>query len=60
MVESWKRLPEEIVERIYQDIGYASTCWENLDNTGVYDSTRAAEIAMDLCNFIADKYEEAK
>lgn len=53
-----ERLPEEIFIRIHQDIGYASTCWENLDDAGVFDSTRASEIAFDLCHFIADKLEE--
>ena len=30
---------------IQEAIGAASTCWEDLSGTGVFDSTRAAEIA---------------
>lgn len=32
-------------EWIGQALGAASTCWEHIDQAGVFDSTRAAEIA---------------
>lgn len=34
-------------------------CWENVEGAGVYDATKASEIAFDLCHYIADKLEEA-
>ena len=52
-----ERLSEEIFTRIHQDIGQASMCWENVEGAGTFDSTKAAEIAFDLCHYIADKLE---
>jgi len=52
------RLPEVINEQIYQSIGQASMCWENVDKAGVFDSIEASKISDTLCNFIADKLEE--
>lgn len=54
-----ERLPEEVFTRVHQDIGQASMCWENVEGAGVYDATKASEIAFDLCHYIADKLEEA-
>ena len=52
-----ERITEDIFERVHQDIGQASMCWEHVEGAGEFDSTRAAEIAFDLCHFIADKLE---
>ena len=43
-----------IKERIYQDIGQASMCWENIGKAGVFDAKKAGEIAFELYHFIAD------
>lgn len=48
-----ERLPEHVFERIHQDIGQASMCWELPENTGVFHAKKAAEIAFELCHFIA-------
>ena len=53
-----ERITGDIVDRVYQDIGQASMCWENVEGAGEFDSTRAAEIAFNLCHFIADKLDE--
>ena len=29
-------------------------CWENIDEAGTFDATKAADIAFELCHFIAD------
>ena len=50
-----EQLPEDIFNRIHQDIGEASMCWEHVDKAGTFDSTRASKIAFELCHFIADK-----
>jgi hypothetical protein len=55
-----ERLPEEIFTRVHIDIGQASVCWENVEGAGVFDSTKASEIAFNLCHYIADKLDEAK
>ena len=49
-----ERLPEHIFERIHQDIGQASMCWENIGKAGIFDAKKAGEIAFELCHFIAD------
>ena len=41
-----------LMEKIQQAIGEASTCWENLDSTGQFDSERAIRIADELADFI--------
>ena len=55
-----ERLPEHIFERIYQDIGQASMCWENIGKAGVFDAKKAGEIAFELCHFIADVIDKEK
>ncbi len=47
-----KDLPEHVIERIYQDIGQASMCWEHIDRAGVFQTEDACKIAFDLCSFI--------
>lgn len=37
---------------VFQALGAASTCWESLEGTGVFDSTRAKEIGDTLLAFI--------
>ncbi|MEA1957584.1 MAG: hypothetical protein U9N01_04435 [Euryarchaeota archaeon] len=45
-------IPEHIRERVFQDIGQASTCWENFELAGLFDTEQASEIATGLCQFI--------
>jgi len=49
-------LPEEdntnLSEIVHQAIGAASTCWEHLDGTGIFDDARARQIADELIAFI--------
>jgi hypothetical protein len=49
-----ERLPERIFSRIHQDIGQASMCWEYPEKAGVLDAKKAADIAFELCHFVAD------
>jgi hypothetical protein len=53
-----ERLPEDIYTRVYQDIGEASMCWENIEGAGTFESEQASKIAFELCHYIADKLEE--
>ena len=55
-----ERLPELAFARIYQDIGQASMCWEHPEKAGVFDSEKAADIALELCHFVADLLEESQ
>lgn len=55
-----QRLPAEIITRIHEDIGAASMCWENPKGAGIFKCNEALTIALNLCQFIADKLEEAK
>ena len=52
-----ERLTQDVLERIYQDIGHASTCWTKLEKAGTFKAEMAGEIAFELCHFIADKLE---
>lgn len=54
------RLPKHVFKRIHQDIGQASMCWEHPEKAGVFDAKKAADIAFELCHFVADVIEEAK
>ena len=54
-----KRLPENIYNRIHEDIGQASGCWTDLDHAGTFKSEDAGTIALNLCQFIADEIEKA-
>jgi ABC-type thiamine transport system substrate-binding protein len=37
---------------VYQAIGAGSTCWENLEGTGVFNDTKAREVAEELLEFM--------
>ena len=43
--------------KVFQAIGAASACWENLAGAGVFDSDRAKQVADDLLTFIRQNYE---
>ena len=55
-----ERLPEEIFNRIHEDVGKVATCWSNIKGAGEYNYSFAADVALELCHFIADKLDEAK
>ena len=55
-----ERLPEEIFNRIHEDVGKLATCWSNIEGAGQYNYVYAADVALDLCRFIADKLDEAR
>lgn len=42
-----------IEEFVGQAIGAASVCWENPGGAGVFDSTRAAQIADEIMDHLA-------
>jgi hypothetical protein len=52
-----ERLPKCVFERIYMGIGQASICWESPEKAGVFDAKKAADIALELCHFIADSID---
>lgn len=51
-------VPQEIFERVHQAIGTASMCWESPEKAGVFQSTRASDIAYDLCARIGQWVQE--
>ena len=55
-----KRLPESIFNRIHEDIGAASMCWNPPPSKEVFDSECASAIAFNLCHFVADAIDEVK
>ena len=52
-----KRLPENVFNRIHEDIGQASMCWDRIEKAGIFHSEKASKIAFDLCHFIANELE---
>lgn len=40
---------------VFQALGAASTCWERMDGTGVFQSTRAKVIGDKLVEFIESR-----
>lgn len=50
--------PVSLGEAIGQALGAASTCWETLEGTGTFDSTRANGIATALLEFIDEHRPE--
>jgi hypothetical protein len=54
---SFQRHPDEpftLETAVYQAIGAATTCWENLSGTGVFDSQRADAIGQALLDAIRE------
>lgn len=52
------RLPNTVHavgEQVYQSLGAASTCWESMEGTGVFDSDRCKQIGDELMSFILEK-----
>ena len=39
-------------EAVFQALGAASVCWENIDKAGVFKSERARDIGMELLEWI--------
>lgn len=45
---------------VFQALGAASTCWESLEGTGIFDSTRAKEIGDTLLTFIRAESDNSR
>jgi len=54
------KLSKNIIERVYQDIGQASMCWEHVEKAGVFDSSQASDIGYKLCEFIQEELDQAR
>ena len=44
--------PERIKTAVFQALGSASTCWEHLEEAGVFDSDLARKIGDGLMKFL--------
>lgn len=51
-------ISQKLKEKIYLSIGEASTCWENLKQSGTFDSTRAQKISDELYLAIENEMDE--
>lgn len=48
---------DSVESAVFQALGAASVCWEDISGTGIFDSTRAKEIGEALLEFIRnDQY----
>jgi hypothetical protein len=52
-------IPHHIRERVLYSIGEASMCWENPGGCGIFDTTDAVRIGLELCQFIIDQIAES-
>lgn len=48
--------PESLSQAVHEAVGAASVCWENMSGTGVFDDTRAREVAQGLLDYINENY----
>lgn len=48
--------PKDLEEVIFQALGAASTCWEDMSGTGVFDSNRAKSLGDDVIHWIRNHY----
>lgn len=46
--------PKNLHEAVYQALGAASMCWEDVAKAGVFDSTQAAIIGADLIKWVEE------
>ena len=51
---------DPIRNRVLEDIGHASMCWESPEGAGAFDTEQAIEIGDLLCRFINEQIAEAK
>lgn len=47
--------PRTLVEAIAQTVGYASTCWENMSGTGVFQTDQARDAVTSLENYLRNQ-----
>ena len=52
------RISSELYHAVFEAIGAASTCWKPMNGTGIFDSERASQIAVELCFKIANEREK--
>lgn len=51
--------PLTLQEAVFQALGAASICWENIEAAGTFNSSRAKEIGEKLIAFIEDNISAA-
>lgn len=47
-----KRIPEDLIRLIHEQVGAASMCWELPEKAGVFQSERASEVAKTICEAV--------
>lgn len=52
--EQW----EDVSTHVFESLGAASTCWESMEGTGVFDSDRAKQIGDDLMTYLREQFPE--
>jgi hypothetical protein len=53
-------IPVHIRDRVFRDIGEATTCRETIEGAVTFDAENATRISLELCQFIIELIEEAK
>lgn len=48
---------EDLRQAVYEAVGAASVCWESMEGTGVFDTTRASAVADALLQYVNERYQ---
>lgn len=48
---------EDLPSAVFQALGQASACWENLVGAGVFEASRAVEVGLSLIRWIEARYD---
>ena len=55
-----KRLSPEVYSTLHQMVGAALGCWTDVEHAGCFQVVRAADVAFELCHYVADLLEEVR
>lgn len=47
---------DELAIAVYQAVGAASTCWDNLEGAGIFNDRKAVWVAAGLLRWIESRY----
>lgn len=48
---------ESLKEAVYQAVGAASVCWDDMEHAGVFQEQQATEVAEDLLSWIREEFD---
>ena len=49
---------EDVRTHVFEALGAASTCWESMEGTGVFDDARAKQTGDDLVAYLREQFDK--